>query len=1351
MGLSYKDTVLADSPILFWRLDEAAGTVGTQLADASGFGLTGTIRFGATTPTGSILFNEFYGASPVSGSQFVNSTTPRMIMSSSMFGVSGSTTDISPSSSFTVEWWIKTLTFSDFNNNLGFANFNGAGAAWGWFLAHHDHNGGIYCGIHVGDRFTPNELNSGRVGATYQYVFTYDGVTQMGSFYRNGVKCAEKPMLPPASNWSTAIGSPDGVGTINNGSGFGFGDGSQGWNATYDNLSVYNKLLSADRIKQHFLSGTANTVFSNFQSMALQDNPKIYYRLSDASGSSPNIKDFSQTAGFPGSLVGGASGIMFQQPSLINGDADTGISGTTAGNAPYINVPASTGIGGSGGAFTVMWWQKVSSFPTGSAINNTIGAGFGTFFAGCSGSTGEGFMGIAAADGFTPKDLPRGFFQSNQIAHYAFTYDGTNLGYVFKNGKLVAWKQMQPATAWGANGFKIGSGSWGGEYDEVIVFDQIIPIELPYRYYTMGLGTASLPTPTIVSVQAFSGSIYSGSQILNTGGSYVLVSGSNFQPNMRAYVSGVQVQPLAGAQSTGAPSNILGSNGGWRQFHPDTFVGLSGSQFLAYMPTGSVGSASISVLNLDGQSATGSNLLLYVTGTDPYHSTVIADQPCMYWRLDDPTGSIHPPVFVNADTNHVVVYKFNEATAPFSSSGNGSIMPLVPYSFSGSTGIVSSSLNPTIFSGAVAFPGPNNGINFLTTGLTGTTLHELTSNFSAECWVYMNDYQKGNWCGFFLKNSRPTGQGWSSPFVAWDIGIHGNVGGTQNGSGLFAVFMAFGGANVEFITPFVMPLHQWVHLGFTYDGSNVRTYANGTLQTTTARSGLVDYTTHGDYTVGGNMATVPNNFNYGENLNGYVADCRISNIVRSNAYFALFAGTGTTGPINDYSNHGFTGSAYNAFPYLLFQQKGLIAPKDANTPANMGMMSFPSNSPTPFIATTGDQNGVTAPPACGIGTGSFANPIKSFSAEWWYRQVQGIGTHRFGFASGQFLYNVTTAAGNITVGTDAANQMTLNNFVDPLIDYPIATISGDSFGLGNQTRIHHYCYTFADGGAGSGTGRIYRDGVQIGSNVSQKTPLGWQAFEAIGPFSGSFDEVAVYPYALSAVQVANHFQVGYIRNDSDFAQSMYSGSQFTAFPTPGQLSDSTTGSQAPVIFQNTGSMKAQDGSGFIGDSIIFYGLSEAAPGFFPAEYLGDWFQKSLFIEAVQGAGPLDSQHNVEFLFLTASGAGTGGGGGGTPTGPVIQNFNPAVGLPIASGTVLSFDVTDQSGIIPFVALLAAFSGNPVQELVYNSVAFNAPYSNASNTVTAITGGLHFTLLRNGGWPSNVTLLPIAFSTGSENA
>jgi hypothetical protein len=421
------------------------------------------------------------------------------------------------------------------------------------------------------------------------------------------------------------------------------------------------------------------------------------------------------------------------------------------------------------------------------------------------------------------------------------------------------------------------------------------------------------------------------------------------------------------------------------------------------------------------------------------------------------------------------------------------------------------------------------------------------------------------------------------------------------------------------------------------------------------------------------------------------------------------------------------------------------------------MRNMAGDAPTPFVATTGDQNSLVGPPAAGIGSGSSPNAVTSFSVEWWYRRDQvplsepgsqgfGIATHRFGFANGQFLYNVTNTNGNITVGTDAPNQMSLSNFVEP-------AAPGVQFQF--SPRVHHYCFTFQDNaGANAGTGAIYRDGVLISSNVNQKVPNGWQAFEAIGPFSGTVDEIAVYPYALSAVQVGQHYSTGLPPQgfEDNIWQSVNDASGTAG---PASFEDLIYSASAPFNPFLSGSVEALPSPGFIGDFMwpLFSPVAEGAPGFFNAEIAFD-FSPPQYLQAIQGAGFLNSHQNVQYDWLIGSGSGGGGGGGGgppTPPAPVIQNFNPGVGVSITSGTILSFDVVDATGQAPvYAAILANFVGNPIQELVYNSVNFNAQYSNASNTITPISGGFHFTLLRNGGWPGSVTLVPIAFSSGSEN-
>ena len=1343
---AYKTTVLADSPTLLWFFDENSAAVGQQYTNsglATPF-LTGNMIVGGGAVTASFLFSEYYlTGSTTSGSLVSLSNAARLLTAMSQF--TGGF-DISPTNpNFSVEWWMKPGSTSFNVQTFGSITFPGTGAKWGYFTQEFDTNGGMYVGIQLSDRFTPADADMGgfRRGAVYHMVFTYDGT--YGTIYKNGFLLARRPMLPPTGPWSGSAGW------------FGIGNGTDAWRASYDNIAVYNSVLSQAQVTSHYLAGLSNNKWSRYASYVISQNPNLYYRLGDASGS---ITDYSQTGASPGTFVGGANGIMFQQPGLVDeGDdgftntATGGVSGTTPGNSPYINTAASLGIGGAAGQFTVEWWQRVSSFPTGSAINNTIGAGNGKFFAGCSGSAGEGFCNIGATDGFTPKDLGRGWYDLNKRAHYMFSYDGTTWGYMFKNGRFMFRKRMQPATAWGANGFAIGSGSWGGEYDDVAVYDQIIWTNEYMLRFLSGLGTSSLDGagPTVTSVQTYSGSGYTGNEAFTTGGTRLIISGSNFTPNTYVYISG------SGFSTKVQPNPHFAAGWAGYIYQPWTnlaAVGVSGSQILAFAPTGTLGSASIIVVNPDQQSATSSLLLNYVTASDAYHAQVVADKPVLYWRLDDDSGSYRLPNYVATDANDVLYWRLDEFGAPFSSSGNGSILPLfnrISGSVTGTTG----RFDLGAVTGAAAFPGQNGGQNFfyLDTGPTGTTLHEISTNFSVGCWVYVLDYGyvgggPGNYSSIVGKAYRKDSEGWSSPFWSWDIQF------LNDGTGRLYGNIVTAGVNRSLETNFVVPLKQWVHVGMTYDGSTITIYGNGASVGTIPIVGTIDYGTHGPYRVGGGY------FSGSDTFHGLIDDIRIANVTRNAAYFSQFSGSGGPSLVQDWSGNNNTGSVYQAFPNLLFQQPGLI-----NT-ANKGMTNIPSDAPTPFVANTGDQTGQSAPPACGIGTGSFSNAVTSFSVEWWHRRDLGpllsvasaIGTHRFGFAQGQFLYNVINSSGRVNVGTDAANVMDLINFVDPSPTFP--------------PRQHHYCYTFADNGGGqTGTGIMYRDGIQISSNVNQRVPLGWQAFEAIGPFSGSFDEVAVYPYVLSQAQVYAHYALGQNGQASD-PGNLVSGSLESSgtIGSHGAEEYARTSSGSIFFFLNTGSFEGvinPHGAEEYGRTASGSIFSEGAAGSFTTAFLPDFATNGLMlIQAIQGAGNVDpgqgvppfphpEMANVENLFQAGSGSVTsgGGGGGGATPAPVIQNFQPSVGSLILSGTVLSFDVVDSGGTAPvYCAILANFQGIAAQEIIYNSVSFNSMYSNSHNSVSSSLSGsvLHFTLLRDGGWPSTVTLTPVAFSSGSEN-
>lgn len=92
------------------------------------------------------------------------------------------------------------------------------------------------------------------------------------------------------------------------------------------------------------------------------------------------------------------------------------------------------------------------------------------------------------------------------------------------------------------------------------------------------------------------------------------------------------------------------------------------------------------------------------------------------------------------------------------------------------------------------------------------------------------------------------------------------------------------------------------------------------------------------------------------------------------------------------------------------------------------------------------------------------------------------------------------------------------------------------------------------------------------------------------------------------------------------------------------------------------------------------------------------------------------------------------------TPPVIDNMLPTPGTNLAPSQPITFTVTDDTG---FSALVLALSipEKGISEVIHNGISFSSRYLGASNTRTAIPFGYEFSILRDGGWPGNVNLIP----------
>lgn len=96
--------------------------------------------------------------------------------------------------------------------------------------------------------------------------------------------------------------------------------------------------------------------------------------------------------------------------------------------------------------------------------------------------------------------------------------------------------------------------------------------------------------------------------------------------------------------------------------------------------------------------------------------------------------------------------------------------------------------------------------------------------------------------------------------------------------------------------------------------------------------------------------------------------------------------------------------------------------------------------------------------------------------------------------------------------------------------------------------------------------------------------------------------------------------------------------------------------------------------------------------------------------------------------------------------PEISNFVPTSGSTIEKTDDIQFDVTDETAVAA-VAVLATFRPGSTEdcEVVYDSTGFRGRYR--SSTITAISGGYRFNVVRSGGWPSRPYLEFLLVDTG----
>ena len=232
----YEIEVLSDNPVLHFNFSDISGG-GSVVEDSSPNNNDGAV--------GGVV--AFDGESALPGDP-TGASARIDAGAGSIFAVGAAGLN----EAFTVEWWLKPNVGSNRNWNQQITG----GGNWGRFLFHGGADGGVHTGAGncCGTRFTSANIPAGTVeeGVWQHFAFTFDDAGGAGEakFLKNGVVIAEKSgMDAPADGAGPWLGldirGAPGANAL--------GEGIDG---LIDEVSVYDKALSPERIAEHFAAAS---------------------------------------------------------------------------------------------------------------------------------------------------------------------------------------------------------------------------------------------------------------------------------------------------------------------------------------------------------------------------------------------------------------------------------------------------------------------------------------------------------------------------------------------------------------------------------------------------------------------------------------------------------------------------------------------------------------------------------------------------------------------------------------------------------------------------------------------------------------------------------------------------------------------------------------------------------------------------------------------------------------------------------------------------------------------------------------------------------------------------------------
>lgn len=486
----YVASVVADQPLGYWRLGDAAVNGNTAAQDTSRNGRHGTVAASGVVRG-------------IAADALDNDDDRAMRFD----GVSGHVTlpqgfnDFS--SGLTIEAWVTPIAATDSARIVEL----GRGTA--------------------GDR-----LVLGRSGLSNDLVLqVYRGTTFVGQIAAPGVLQPSTPEDP--ARWRHVAATVDAIGNVTlyangqvvavgllsqmpnvvartmNAIGRGYAGPTGYFAGDIDEVAIYATNLSEERIRAHYAaSGRASAPLpapTAYQQVVLADAPMAYWGLGDPAASLV-ARDLTP-AGRHAALVNGAA---LQADGATPGDAAVALDGTN----DHLVLPAGfsafpNGLSVEAWIYPTAYqnWQRIADLGNGAGNDNILFA--------FNGTTNDLQFDILRGSASTGAVIARGYLQLDRWQHVAATVDAAGLATIYYNGRPVAVKQLtispaSPIPAVVRTKSYLGRSNWSadafykGRLDEVAIYAApLTEARVQEHYEASGRVLPALPPP-----DAWRGSYY---------------------------------------------------------------------------------------------------------------------------------------------------------------------------------------------------------------------------------------------------------------------------------------------------------------------------------------------------------------------------------------------------------------------------------------------------------------------------------------------------------------------------------------------------------------------------------------------------------------------------------------------------------------------------------------------------------------------------------------------------------------------------------------------------------------------------------------------------------------------------